>query len=1020
MHITRVELDNIKSYEHAEFTFERGTTAIVGRNGAGKTTILEAIAYALFDTLEYSKDDFARRGAKKGSVNVTFTSDLDERQYRVYRDTANGYHIFDPVLGARIAERKADATAFLHLHLGVEPGTDLRALFRSAIGVPQGLFTADFLETAARRKPAFDKLLKVEEYRDSADRLRESVKLIGERTTEVRERIAGAEGQLARYDALQEETGAARERERELSDRAQVLQTEISDRARLVETLDEAERAVRDSLALRARLTIEMESAARRLADFQIEMEAATRAVERQTATRAGFEAHTLALEEIAGLEQTRNERDELRQRAEANKRSILSAESDARRLSDALASVERARETLAGLEPLILEQTELEAERERLRDLKARAEAARESLARLDKELEKLRAQLLTTRERIKAVESLRGAQKRVEDLESDRIGVENEIAIVRENNLKRTHLLKQRAERTSEVERLREAMSDLQMELRGFEKQAVAGEERDALEAREREIVGQAAHVRAEIARDERMRAETKNGLCPILSERCLNIGEDQTLDSYFTDQLAHNRARLARLEQEHARTVTQVAHAREAHIAITRAETARARLAHDRELLSTREGELARTDEELTRLSANQDKNRERELKNQMVGIDGELKMARDDVTRFGELDILRSHRKEIEAEGKRKKEARGELEAAANAVPALVEEAGEIERRLRALDDPRGRAAMLRAETKREASIKREAKAADDALVSLRAQADGIEIDLRRFDKLDAEWASATGRRDETTADYREHLASEREAASLPARRAKVEEATAEAERFTREREAASLAHEQATKDYDRERHDAERGRLALAREEAAAIVAQLAASRERVESLAGEIAALDEIRTKLKDEFVARARLERLHETTDFVRETLKQAGPLVTESYLYNVSIEANLLFREITGDTGRSLRWSRDYEIILEEDGHERSFPNLSGGEQMAAALAVRLALLKQLSDIRIAFFDEPTVNMDAERRARLAESIGRVRHFDQLFVISHDDAFEETVEHVVMIGERQAERAA
>ncbi|MBA3804808.1 MAG: AAA family ATPase, partial [Acidobacteria bacterium] len=66
MHVTRVELENIKSYEHRVFTFARGTTAITGENGAGKTTILEAIAWALFDTLEYSKDDFLRRGAKRG------------------------------------------------------------------------------------------------------------------------------------------------------------------------------------------------------------------------------------------------------------------------------------------------------------------------------------------------------------------------------------------------------------------------------------------------------------------------------------------------------------------------------------------------------------------------------------------------------------------------------------------------------------------------------------------------------------------------------------------------------------------------------------------------------------------------------------------------------------------------------------------------------------------------------------------------------------------------------------------
>ena len=73
-----------------------------------------------------------------------------------------------------------------------------------------------------------------------------------------------------------------------------------------------------------------------------------------------------------------------------------------------------------------------------------------------------------------------------------------------------------------------------------------------------------------------------------------------------------------------------------------------------------------------------------------------------------------------------------------------------------------------------------------------------------------------------------------------------------------------------------------------------------------------------------------------------------------------------------------------------------------------------MAAALSVRLALLKQLSDIRLAFFDEPTTNMDAERRERLAEQISQITEkqtFDQLFVISHDDTFSGFVDNEIMV---------
>ena len=50
----------------------------------------------------------------------------------------------------------------------------------------------------------------------------------------------------------------------------------------------------------------------------------------------------------------------------------------------------------------------------------------------------------------------------------------------------------------------------------------------------------------------------------------------------------------------------------------------------------------------------------------------------------------------------------------------------------------------------------------------------------------------------------------------------------------------------------------------------------------------------------------------------------------------------------------------------------------------------------------------------------MDAERRSRLAQQIGQVHNFDQLFVISHDDTFEQTVDHVVAVAREEVGEAA
>ena len=1013
MHVTRVELDNIKSYERGEFNFERGITAITGENGAGKTTILEAIAWSLFDMLDYRKEDFLRRGAKKGSVRVTFQSDLDERLYTVYRDTGQGYYVYDNGLGIKLAEKKTDVAATLRKLLGIEPGTDLEALFRSAIGVPQGTFTADFLRPATQRKASFDKLLKVEEYRDGAERLRETVNLINERTAEIKGRIAGAESQLARYDELTEEHREVNARVRELTAALEELRQEIASRDEKVRALDEALRRVEETRALKDRREVEYEGARNRLPSLRAESVAAESAMERKRATEADYKSHLAANDSLRELDAERIARDRLRTEASSIEGLLASAKAHVLRLSEDVRRAGQARIALLALEPEIGEQEELERERERLRDLRAQALSERARLVKLDAELDALRKQHTQTKERLREAEKGEGAETRLAQLESERLGVETTLSSVEKAATSYRHLSSQRKEAAREVERLRREVATHEKESAELEKFSAKATQAARLTARESELTGELARLRAEIEHDEKFHREVKNGLCPILSERCLNIGEGQTLEDYFTGQLATNSAHLDTLERERASVGQAVREAREAEKHFSRFESAHRQLASERALLAERETALARLDEEIRALPA-ASRERLNELRAMLSGIDGSLIVEREAALRYAELKPLQERLQEIEREGKGKREERAGVAAAADAIKGLEKDIEELEKRLAALKDPRARALALRQEAESEEGRTRELAGAADAERALEGQARELSVKLEQYHTLDKRWEEARRERDRTTEAHREYLSSEALAATLPARQAELEKAEAAAASAEREAERARLEHEAAAGNYRREEHDEERVRLSTAREQSAATSAKLEEAQKNETYLAAEIARLGQVRDAMREQFRDKERLEELNEATEFIRDTLKQAGPLVTESYLYNISIEANQLFREITGEAGRALRWSRDYEIILEEEGHERSFPNLSGGEQMAAALSIRLALLKQLSDIRLAFFDEPTTNMDAERRERLAQQIGQVQHFDQLFIISHDDTFEENVDNILHIERR------
>src|SRR5437773_3547196 len=343
MHISKVELENIKSHIDSKFEFSQGTTAITGPNGAGKTTIIEAIAWTLFDMLDYKKEDFVRRGEKKGVARVTFESGLDERQYIVYRDTMAGYKVFDPQIGKRIADKREEVTRFLWQHLGLEPGTDLRALFKEAVGVPQGTLTAIFLGTPLERKGTFDRLLKVEEYRQAAEKLRETARFIENKTTDVNVRIARTEGELIRSNATEEEHRSTAAQAEKLTADVEKLTLDVTEKGDLVTQLDKQEKRAAELKTAVERAKAERERAQlicrQREAEFRQASEAAGRVAE----VREKAERHGELLGRLKELEHERLERDRLRGELNKVESALVTVRSEHRRSQELLEAASKA-----------------------------------------------------------------------------------------------------------------------------------------------------------------------------------------------------------------------------------------------------------------------------------------------------------------------------------------------------------------------------------------------------------------------------------------------------------------------------------------------------------------------------------------------------------------------------------------------------------------------------------------------------------------------------------------------------
>jgi len=89
MHLIKLELTNYRRFEEAEIEFPDGVVGIIGNNGAGKSSLVEAIAWVLYgnDVARSSKEEIKRLGASPSEVcRVILDFEMNGDNYRVVRE----------------------------------------------------------------------------------------------------------------------------------------------------------------------------------------------------------------------------------------------------------------------------------------------------------------------------------------------------------------------------------------------------------------------------------------------------------------------------------------------------------------------------------------------------------------------------------------------------------------------------------------------------------------------------------------------------------------------------------------------------------------------------------------------------------------------------------------------------------------------------------------------------------------------------------------------------------------------
>jgi exonuclease SbcC len=890
MEIRALELENVKSYVRQTIPFAPGTIAICGPNGSGKSTILEAIGYALFDVAPCRPiGNLVREGAKTASVTVAVTAS-DEREYQVVRrcGARTQYYIYDPELGQKLADGPTDVAAWLREQFGVEETVDLAALFRDAVGVPQGLLTAAFLLTPEKRKGTFDPLLRVEEYNQAFGKLLDARRALEAQVQALELQIAGYQSQVQELPRLEAEAATLGQEIDAARDRLAQLAPSLGALAEEKWALEAAREHLRELSERAARLDERIEALALRVQQAGQAVEQAQEAVRILEECEAGHQAYLAAQE----------------------RRQILEGQ-----------EAERARL-----------QEEIQARR-------TRQQVTLDRLARRERDLQ-------AAREAVAEAERLRPAAQEQERLQQE--------------------LLQARAQ----IQQWEASTRRLAQELRHL----------GQLEARLQQIT-EGLDERARLEKE----SEEQERSLEALGEALRSVRASESKASALLEQLRTQGETLASLEAAQCPVCeSELTPARRSELQ-----------AQNRQKMLLQEGALAELRRQATALAADC-RQAAQALKARQEQLSQLPRPAERDALQ-ADCDRQRATVREVEEEVGRLEGARPRAQALTARLAGLGDLQAAYQRAL----------AIAAQAPEQETGLERERREAQ----KLEEQLAALEGELTAFDQLNEALSAARGALLASEPAHRRYLQYEREAGELSARASRLDElqrdlASAEAGRqqLQGELDAAQAAYR--PEDYER----------------VAAAYLQASGERSRLEAqvqikegqLQGTQGRIEALRLALQQLQAAGRELETwrdLGQLLDYLRRVLKEAGPHVTRVLVEIISFQAARLYADITNDAIGRLHWSEDYEVRLEHKSHERTFQQLSGGEQMAAALATRLALLREVSDIDLVFFDEPTSNLDDTRRDNLADQILAIRHFRQLFVVSHDDTFERATDHTVRL---------
>lgn len=929
MKINRIYLENYRIHEKLEVEFDKGINLLLGENGKGKSSILEAIGYALFGSdLRGTQKDAIQYGKKSAKIQVEFTG-VDGEEYIVTRKlpgTTSIYRKSNPELELQGKEDRIRELC------GIKG--DIKDVYDNVIVAKQNEFISSFKATAKDREKTFDKVFNTEIYREIYDGYSKDVEGKYKNEIAIEENsIKSISDIIEDSQEVKEKLELEEEREKEFEKYLNNLSVELKEIKEKLNQISGTELKIekingeiRKSEEVLNNITLQEEKLKKQIEETILAKEIADKNIENHN-------EYIKTSEILESVKKEKKELDQIKEKQNNLEKELISLE---KLRGDSNNQVNLWKNSIENLKVSCREK------KDRVDFLQGEIEKKEKNLQVYKGELEK-NIPLLEELERFK--NDIENGEKTLSTFIVKLQEKESDLEIKKEQ---RDNLIKERLdEKIEEFKRIENDKKKIEGEI---EKNITLG------------IANKEAHEKL------------KSSICPFLNENCKNLsGKD--INNFFLER----RKRYVEIITDKKHQLEELEVKLKDKEKIVEMKTILNRLNHEIEL------KISEIEVDQAKFQRGEEKLKNKKLEYENWKLINSIKNREEILAKNTQLET------KIENENSEKDII--ERDKIKNILNEDIERGKELKEKIEE------KLLEIKEFSLKEKEIRNSIEENKPALVKYQELSEEVEKYETLLNSLK-----------ESNELYLENYKKALEKESLEIEKEGLKEKESQEEKVLESLRENLIKLENSIISLNK-------GELEKIQVEKDEKVAEI---REKLGGINGEIKNLNDKLAKIKEhENIIKDKkknLERLKmklELTKAFRERIKSMGKEVSKNMLKEIEILATENFRKITG-RGEKVIWSNEdkdkYSVYLSGDRGELRFEQLSGGEQVAVAISIRGAMSELFTESRFSIFDEPTNNLDSERRKSLADSIGEIlKNLEQSIIVTHDDTFREMAQKVI-----------